>query len=157
DGRSRRIVAAAAVVAALIGGAVAITTAHNHSLRKATSGRSRLAAVTTRVIRKHPLVGVGGGSQPLASRQEAKTRSGASRNASHTTPLTVAAELGALGVVLYLLLLAAAARLLFLASRRQRAAGVGFAAVFLVLLLHSIFYSGFFEDPIMWGVLATAA
>jgi hypothetical protein len=157
DRRARRIVAAAALVAALAGGAVAATTAHNHSLRNATSGRSRLVAVTATVIRKHPLVGVGVGSQPLASREEAKTRSRASRNASHTTPLTVAAELGALGVVLYLALLAAAARLLFLASRRQRAAGLGFAAVFMVLLLHSIFYSGFFEDPITWGVLAAAA
>jgi putative inorganic carbon (HCO3(-)) transporter len=157
DGRSRRIVAVAALAAALAGGALAVTTAHNHSLRKATSGRSRLVAVTATVIRKHPLVGVGVGSQPLASREEAKTRFGASRNASHTTPLTVAAELGALGVVLYLALLAAAARLLFLASRRRRAAGLGFAAVFLVLLLHSVFYSGFFEDPITWGVLAAAA
>jgi putative inorganic carbon (HCO3(-)) transporter len=157
DRRSRRIVVAAALVAALAGGAIAGTTAHGHSLRKATSGRSRLVAVTTTVIRKHPLVGVGVGSQPLASREEAKTRFGASRNASHTTPLTVAAELGALGVVLYLVLLAAAARLLLLASRRHRAAGLGFAAAFLVLLLHSIFYSGFFEDPITWGVLAAAA
>ncbi len=157
DHRSRRIVVTAALVAALAGGAIAATTAHGHSLRKATSGRSRLVAVTTTVISKHPLVGVGVGSQPLASREEAKTRSGAAKNASHTTPLTVAAELGALGVVLYLVLLGAAGRLLQLVSRRHRAAGLGFAAAFLVLLLHSIFYSGFFEDPITWGVLAVAA
>ncbi len=157
DRRSRRIVASAALVAALAGGALAATTAHGHSLRKATSGRSRLVAVTTTVIRKHPLVGVGVGSQPLASREEAKTRSRASRNASHTTPLTVAAELGALGVILYLALLGAAARLLLLTTRRHRAAGLALAAAFLVLLMHSIFYSGFFEDPITWGVLAAAA
>ena len=55
------------------------------------------------------------------------------------------------------MLLAAAGRLLVLATRRHRAAGLGLAATFLVLLLHSLFYSGFFEDPITWGVLATAA
>ena len=157
DRSTKRIVAVAALLAALAGGAVAATTAHGHSLRKATSGRSRLVTVTTTVIRHHPLTGVGVGSQPLASRQEAKTKLGARRDASHTTPLTVAAELGAIGVVLYLVLLAAAVRLLVLTTRRHRAAGLVLAATFLVLLLHSIFYSGFFEDPITWGVLATAA
>jgi hypothetical protein len=44
-----------------------------------------------------------------------------------------------------------------LATRRQRAAGLALSASFLVLFLHSLFYSGFFEDPITWGILATAA
>jgi hypothetical protein len=35
--------------------------------------------------------------------------------------------------------------------------GLGLAAVFLTLLIHSLFYAGFFEDPITWGVLAVAA
>jgi putative inorganic carbon (hco3(-)) transporter len=157
DRRSRRVVAAAALVAALVGGAIAVTTAQNHSLRSATSGRSRLVTITTRVIRNHPLAGVGVGSQPLASRQEGKTKLGARKDASHTTLLTVAAELGAIGVLLYLALLAAAARLLQVAVRRHRAAGLGLAAVFLVLFLHSVFYSGFFEDPMMWGSLGLAA
>jgi hypothetical protein len=34
---------------------------------------------------------------------------------------------------------------------------VGAAAVFLALFVHSLFYSGFFEDPIVWGVMAFAA
>jgi hypothetical protein len=157
DSQAKKIVLVAALVAALAGGAVAATTARGHSLRKATSGRSRLVTVTTRVIRNHPLVGVGIGSQPLASSKEAKSRLAARRDASHTTPLTVLAELGVVGFLLYLAFLTAAVRLLFLTARRHRGFGLGLAAAFLVLFLHSLFYSGFFEDPLMWGTLAVAA
>jgi hypothetical protein len=69
----------------------------------------------------------------------------------------VLAELGAVGFVLYIAFLAGAARLLWEAFRRERLLGLGLAACFLVLLLHSLFYSGFFEDPVMWGVLGVAA
>jgi hypothetical protein len=157
DRRSRNVVVAAALVAAIAGGAVAATTAKGNSLRKATSGRSNLIEVTTVVIRNHPLAGVGVGSQPLASREEAKTATGARRNASHTTPLTVFAELGAIGFLLYLTFLAAAAVLLHRTVKRRREVGLGLASAFLVLFLHSLFYSGFFEDPLTWGVLAFAA
>ncbi len=157
DSHAKKIVLVAALVAALAGGAVAATTARGHSLRKATSGRSRLVTVTTRVIRNHPLVGVGIGSQPLASSKEAKSRLAARRDASHTTPLTVLAELGVVGFLLYLAFLAAAVRLLFLTARRHQGFALGLAAAFLVLFLHSLFYSGFFEDPLMWGTLAVAA
>jgi len=157
DRRSRNVVIAAALVAALAGGAVAATTAEGTSLRKATSGRTRLVGVTSVVIENHPLAGVGVGSQPLASREEANTRIGARRNASHTTPLTVFAELGVLGFLLYAALLAGAVVLLRAAMRSRREVGLGLAAAFLVLFLHSLFYSGFFEDPLTWGVLAFAA
>jgi hypothetical protein len=156
DRRSRWILGAAAAAALLAAAAIAVDVARDHSLRHASSGRSRLVTVTATVIRNHPVAGVGIGSQPLASRTEAKTRVAARRDASHTTPLTVAAELGALGIALYLGLLAAAARLLWLAVERRRALGLGLATAFLVLLLHSLFYSGFFEDPIMWGTLGVA-
>jgi O-antigen ligase len=99
-------------------------------------------------------VGIGG--QPQASRDEANTQLSAKRDRSHTTPLTVAAELGLLGLLVYAALLAGAARLLFLVIRRDRALGLGAAAVFLALFIHSLFYAGFFEDPIVWGVMALA-
>jgi hypothetical protein len=157
DRRSRNTVIAVAVAVAIAGGAMALIAANDHGIGRATSGRSRLVSVTTRVIRNHPVAGVGIGSQPLASRQELDTRRRAEKNASHTTPLTVAAELGAIGFVLYLALLAGAVKLLLLAVRRERVAGLGLAVCFLVLVLHSLFYSGFFEDPITWGVLGVAA
>ena len=41
--------------------------------------------------------------------------------------------------------------------RRHQALGLSLAAVFLALFVHSLAYSGFFEDPITWFVLAVAA
>ena len=156
--RSARIaVAVACVVLALVSAVVVTATAESNPLRKVTSGRSHLAEITLPVIRNHPVAGAGVGAQPLASREEADTETRTSRNASHTTPLTVAAELGVLGLLAYLALLAAGARLVVETIARERALGLGLAAVLLALLLHSLVYAGFFEDPIAWGAVALAA
>ena len=40
---------------------------------------------------------------------------------------------------------------------QDRALGLGLSAVGLMLLVHSLFYAGFFEDPLTWGVLAVSA
>jgi O-antigen ligase len=157
DRRSRITVAAACVGLALIGAAFVGATVKDSSARLTTSGRSRLVAVTWPVFRNHPLAGVGVGAQPLASREEEAKHTKASRNASHTTPLTVAAELGVVGLAAYLALLLGAARLLATAAGRDRALGFGLAAVFLTLFVHSMVYAGFFEDPLTWGSLALAA
>ena len=79
------------------------------------------------------------------------------RSVSHTTPLTVAAELGIVGLLLYVAILAGAARALDAVRRRDQALGLSLAAVFLALFVHSLAYSGFFEDPITWFVLGAAA
>jgi hypothetical protein len=154
---TRRVVVAVAAAVVIAAAAVVAVHVRNDSARKFTSDRSRLVAVTTKVFRNHPVVGVGVGGQPKASREEAARRLAASRNRSHTTPLTVAAELGVLGILAYLAFLAGAARALLAVAARDRALGIGLAAVFLTLLIHSLFYAGFFQDPITWGVLAIAA
>jgi hypothetical protein len=41
--------------------------------------------------------------------------------------------------------------------RRDAALGLTLAAVLLALVVHSLFYSGFFEDPITWLAVAIAA
>jgi putative inorganic carbon (hco3(-)) transporter len=153
----RRVVAAVAAAVVLAAAGVVAIHVRNDSARKFTSDRSRLVAVTWKVFRNHPLAGVGVGGQPKASREEAAQRLAASRNRSHTTPLTVAAELGVVGILVYLAFLAAAARALLAVTARDRALGIGLAAVFVTLLIHSLFYAGFFEDPITWGSLAVAA
>jgi O-antigen ligase len=115
-------------------------------------------SVTGRVIVNHPLAGVGVGSQPLASHNEEHTALGARKDASHTTPLTVLAELGVVGLAVYVWLLVVSAQLLRrVVGERDRALGLCLAASFLVLVLHSLSYSGFFEDPLTWGVLGIAA
>ena len=154
---SRNVVIAVAAAVTLAASTLAVASVKGDGLTRATSGRTRLVSVTGHVIANHPIAGVGIGSQPLAAKQELETRRRAAKNASHTTPLTVLAELGAIGFVLYLAFLAGAARLLWEAFRRDRVFGLGLAASFLVLLLHSLFYSGFFEDPVMWGVLGVAS
>ncbi len=99
-------------------------------------------------------MGIGG--QPRAS-SEIVRKGSPSRNASHTTPLTVLAELGVIGFALYGWLLAATAWALVLVARTDRAFGVGLAAVLLALVVHSLLYAGFFEDPLTWGVIGLAA
>jgi O-antigen ligase len=157
DRPNRNVVVAVAAAVALAASALAVASVKDDGLTRATSGRTRLVSVTGHVIANHPVAGVGIGSQPLAAKQELDTRRRAAKNASHTTPLTVLAELGAVGFLLYLAFLAGAAKLLWEAFRRERLLGLGLAACFFVLLLHSLFYSGFFEDPVLWGVLGVAA
>src|SRR3989454_4334495 len=138
----RRVVMVGAPACILAGAAFVAATAVNDSARQATSGRTRLARVTWVVFTNHPLVGVGIGGQPQASRDEAKTQLSAKRDRSHTTPLTVAAELGLIGLIVYAALLAGATRLLFLLTRGNRATGPGAAAVFPTPLGPTMLLSG---------------
>ena len=75
---------------------------------------------------------------------------------SHTTPLTVAAELGLVGFALYVVLLLAAIRMLAL-LRENLTLALALGAVLLALFTHSLAYSGFFEDPITWLTLGVGA
>jgi O-antigen ligase len=156
--RSLRLVAAVTALAVVLGAAAAFAaSASDHSARRVTSDRSRRVELTAKVIRDHPLVGVGLGSQPVASQARSKQGGSPTRFVSHTTPLTVAAELGLLGFAAYAALLAGAAALIWRVRRLDHALGLGLAAVLLTLFVHSLFYSGFFEDPVTWVVLAVAS
>jgi len=157
DRRSRTIVLAGCGAFAVAGAAVGLASLHDHSLRKATSGRSTLVSGTLKVFERHPVAGVGVGAQPLASRDEARPNTPVRRNASHATPLTVAAELGVLGLAAYLAFLVAVALQLAATKARDRALALGLGAAYLALVVHSLFYSGFFEDPLAWGIPAAAA
>jgi putative inorganic carbon (HCO3(-)) transporter len=154
--RLRIVLLVGALLAFLAAGAVAAESVNGRSARDVTSGRSRLVDVTLDAFEARPISGVGVGGQPRASADESG-RGSPSRNASHTTPLTVLAELGVLGLALYLWVLAATAWGLFLVSRRDRTLAVGLAAVFLALVVHSLLYAGFFEDPLTWGVFGLTA
>ena len=54
-------------------------------------------------------------------------------------------------------MLAATAWALLLVSQRDRVFAVGLAATLLALVVHSLLYAGFFEDPLTWGVIGLAA
>jgi hypothetical protein len=156
DRRGRLVLAGGAVAMLLAGVGVLVATAQGETAASFTSGRSTLVENTARVFVHNPFVGVGIGAQSKEAREEGGRRV-TERNASHTTPLTVAAELGAAGIVAYLALLAGASRLLVLVLRRQRALGLVLGSAFVLLFVHALFYSGFFENPTMWGILAVGA
>jgi O-antigen ligase len=156
-GRRLRIVLIACAAAATLAAAgFAAQATDGKSAREITSGRSRLVEITFDAFRVNPVVGVGIGGQAQAS-ADATGRRSPRRSASHTTPLTVLAELGVVGFALYAWMLGAAAWALWLVSKRQRVLGLSLASIFLVLFVHSLLYAGFFEEPLMWGVLGLAA
>lgn len=154
DRRTRLAVGAACAACVLVGAGAVAVTVRDESAQKFTSGRSNLIRDTTEVFLRHPVAGVGIGSQPRAAREEVNPNSLAERNTSHTTPLTVAAEVGVIGLAAYVAFLLGAAWLLLETARLNRPLGLGLAAVFLVLVVHSLVYSGFVEDPLTWATLA---
>jgi O-antigen ligase len=158
DSRVRRAVtlltAAAVVVACAY---VAVQVADGRSLNRITSDRTERVEDAVRVIEEHPIVGVGIGGQPRASRRIAKSDRPTPNFVSHTTPLTVFAELGAVGLALYAWLLVGGAWLILRARRHDEALGLALGVAFLGLFVHALFYSGFLEDPLTWLVIAIAA
>ncbi len=158
DRRVRRAVALLTLAAALVGcGYLAVQVADGESLNRITSDRTNRVEDALRVIEKHPLVGVGIGGQPRASRRLAGSERPTPNFVSHTTPLTVFAELGAIGLALYAWLLVGGAWLILRLRRRDEALGLALGAAFVGLFVHALFYSGFLEDPITWLVIGITA
>jgi hypothetical protein len=156
--RSLRLVAALTALVVLLGAAgVVLVAIEDHSARRFTSDRSRRVELTVKVFRDHPVEGVGLGSQPVASQARSEQGGSPTRFVSHTTPLTVAAELGVIGLGAYLALLLGAAVLIERVRRLSPELGLGLGAVLLALFVHSLAYSGFFEDPVTWLTIAVAA
>jgi O-antigen ligase len=158
DARIRRAVALLAAAAFVAAGAyVAVQVADGKSLNRITSDRTERVQDATRVIDKHPFAGVGIGGQPRASRRLAHSDRPTPNFVSHTTPLTVFAELGVVGLALYAWLLAGGTWLIVQVTRRDQALGLALGVSFLGLFVHALFYSGFLEDPLTWLVIAVAA
>jgi len=160
SGRTARllVVGGVALVTILgVGYLVASVTVRDKSLRTVTADRSERVEDTVRVVKDEPILGVGLGGQPSASRRLAGSDRPTPTFVSHTTPLTVAAELGLIGLALYTWLLVGGARAILAVRRLEPAMGLALGAAFLGLFVHALFYSGFLEDPLTWVVLAVAA
>jgi outer membrane protein assembly factor BamB len=156
DRRDRIVLGAVVLTIGLVAAGLLAARARHSPLHTVTRGRSTLVTDSTRAFLKKPVAGVGIGAQPRASAAEPARKQSRARAASHTTILTVAAELGLLGLVAFAGVLAGAVAVLRIAWRGNRLVGVGLAAAFGVILVQSFVYSGFFEDPLMWGSLAAA-
>ena len=149
-------VAAVALAVMLIApGAVGIETHSFDKLNKSTSGRAELIKGGLQIWRDHPVLGRGSGSFAAEYRDRKNLLSPRSPAESHTIPVTVAAEQGIVGLVAYLSLLVAALGLV-LRGVRRRAARAAVAAAFAALVLHTLVYAAFLEDPITWALLAAA-
>jgi O-Antigen ligase len=158
DARVRRTVELLALVAVIGAGLyVGVRLVDGADLNRITSDRTERVEDTARVIKDSPVAGVGIGGQPRASRELAGSTEPTPTFVSHTTPLTVAAELGVIGLGLYVWLLVGGVRLIERVRRRDDAFGLALGASFLALFVHALFYSGFLEDPLTWLVLAVAA
>jgi len=123
------------------------------SANNATSGRYALVVNGLRLFADRPLQGWGPGSFSLQyTRHNAVTAQNAT-SASHTIPVTVAAEQGVVGLALYLALLGAAFLTLFASAARRSPARIAIAAAFAALVVHTLTYADFLEDPMTWTLL----
>ena len=126
-------------------------------LNSASSGRYNLVANGIRIAVAHPVrgVGVGGFKHAYARRvQRLHGKKNLRTAASHDTPVTVAAETGLVGFALFVWLLVACGTDVLRTKRLvPLAAGLSIVAI----LVHSLFYSDFFEDPTTWLLLGLVA
>ncbi len=121
-----------------------------------TSGRANLVQGGIDLFSERPLWGYGSGSfqRAYADHRENKDLP---VSVSHTEPVTVAAEQGLVGLALYIALIVVALWVMTAGLRGRRAGRAAVLAAFVALLIHTMSYAGFFEDPITWVLLAVGA
>jgi putative inorganic carbon (hco3(-)) transporter len=144
----------AVLVVILVGGSGKIT---SDRLNVDLSGRGSLVSGGADLFVEKPIQGYGSGSFQAAYRDHRENKD-APVTVSHTEPVTVAAEQGLLGLLLYVALIVVALGTLgkgLWAARAAASAAV--LAAFVALLVHTLAYAGFFEDPITWVLLAAGA
>jgi O-antigen ligase len=126
------------------------------SASNATSGRTTLVSGGLELFADRPLEGYGSGSFETEYKRHSKAAAASTENAvsaSHTIPVTVAAEQGILGLGLYAALLLVAFLVLFGDAGRSPPR-IAIAACFAALVLHTWTYADFLEDPFTWTLLA---
>jgi putative inorganic carbon (hco3(-)) transporter len=170
---ARRAAYAAAAIAAL--GVVVLLAAPTSlhfgltgkagSADNATSGRTNLVRGGIDLFADRPLAGFGSGSFSSQYRAHQAAGVASSTSASHTIPITVAAEQGIVGLALYVALLLCCFGVLFARAgrapppkpdarlRRESPFRPAIAACFAALFVHTLAYADFLEDPITWALL----
>jgi O-antigen ligase len=126
------------------------------SANNATSGRAKLISGGVELFADRPLTGYGAGSFETEYKRHGGGTAQNATSASHTIPVTVAAEQGAVGLALYVALIVVALLTLFGGppTRAGRSPPqIAIAACFAALLLHTWVYADFLEDPMTWTLL----
>jgi len=115
-----------------------------------SSGRVSLISGGYHLTRDRPIWGFGSGSFGTAFKdkidQQAKT------TASHSEPLTVGAEQGFIGLVVYAALVVLAL-IVLLSGARGSPGAAAIAACFVAIFVHSLGYADFTVDPATWALL----
>jgi O-antigen ligase len=144
-----------AVAAIVLGGIIVATDPNKFGLQNinaASSGRANLVTGGIQIFEKQPLHGFGSGS--FATEYTRYDRIAAQTvKESHNIPITIASEQGVIGLVFYVALVISALLALF-RNARGDPYRVGIAAAFMGLLLHTMLYADFLEDPVTWMLLA---
>jgi O-antigen ligase len=152
------IAAAAAIlltgaVFAFTGGADRSDIGPTRGIDEETSGRIDLIKGGWELIKSEPLVGWGSGAFGRAYFDEVRETE---TTTSHSEPITVAAEQGFPGAIVYLGLLGCMAWTLLGRGAGSSAGRAAVAAGILALVVHSFGYAGFLSDPATWALLAVA-
>lgn len=168
---SWKLTLAAVGAVALLGAIVVIFAGGNSNLTTDrlnvdTGGRSSLISGGIDLFARRPLWGYGSGGFPRAYTEHVDTGNNPV-SVSHTEPITVAAEQGSVGLVAYAALLLTAVWTMGLglfdrgkgggAPSLPQIARMATLASFAALLVHTMAYAGFYEDPIAWVLLAVGA
>jgi O-antigen ligase len=154
---SRAVVAGVAVV--VVGAAVVAISPHTFGLEQGANGvfagRGTLVTGGLDMFGQRPVWGYGSGSFSTEYLRQHRTSPGGVGD-SHTVPVTIAAEQGLIGELVYLAFLLAAAVMLLRGARGDPVrAAVG--AAFVALIVHTLVYDDFLSDPITWTLLGAGA
>ena len=131
-----------------------------------TGGRANLVSGGAELFSERPLWGYGSGSFQQSYINHLETEKKAPVTISHTEPVTVGAEQGLIGLVAYVALvvvsLATMGAGLWARGPDREPLHVFIAraavlAAFVALLVHTMAYAGFFQDPITWVLMAIGA
>ncbi|HKP92250.1 MAG TPA: O-antigen ligase family protein [Thermoleophilaceae bacterium] len=155
------VLAAAAVVAGAVLFADDLDITSKNAVHRSSSGRFKLVSGGLDMFADRPVWGFGAGSFAERYRERERVGSPQAATASHTTPVTVAAEQGIVGLAAYLLVVGTGLRLLFsgLGPLRGRdppprlVTRAFVAAGFVALVTHTLLYASFLEDPIAWTLI----
>ena len=149
---SRALYVAVAVIA--IGAAVVALTPTtfglNQGLNGASSGRGGLVSGGLRLFGERPLQGWGSGS--FVQEYRIHNPGAGELSASHTIPITIAAEQGVIGLIPYIALVVCALVCLVRGARGDPVRSA-VAAAFGALVFHTMLYADFLEDPTTWALL----
>ena len=126
----------------------------NQGLNGVSAGRGSVLKGGVQLFGDRPLQGFGSGS--FEHEYRIHNPNAGPLTASHTTPVTVAAEQGVPGELAYLALVVVALVVL-VRGARANPARAAIAAAFAGLLAHTMLYADFLEDPFTWALLGIGA